>query len=126
VIHGFLFLGLAYLLWPRLEASWKIVVAIALEALWEVIENSTIVIERYRSQTISLGYTGDTIVNTFGDLIACVVGALVARRLGAARTIALTIVIELVLLFTVRDNLLLNIIMLFYPSEAIRQWQMGH
>jgi hypothetical protein len=126
VIHGFLFLGLVYLLWPRLEASWKIVVAIALEALWEVIENSTIVIERYRSQTISLGYTGDTIVNTFGDLIACIVGALVARRLGAARTIALTIVIELVLLFTVRDNLLLNIIMLFYPSEAIRQWQMGH
>jgi hypothetical protein len=125
VIHGFLFLGFVYLLWPRLEGSWKVAVTLALEALWEVIENSTIIIERYRSQTISLGYTGDTIVNSFGDLIACAVGALVARRLGVARTIALTVVIELVLLFTIRDNLLLNIIMLFYPSKAIQQWQMG-
>ena len=125
VLHGFLFLAFVYLLWPRLEESWKVAVALALEAFWEVIENSTFIIERYRSQTISLGYTGDTIVNSFGDLIACVVGVVVARRLGVAKTIVLALAIELILLATVRDNLLLNIIMLIYPSEAIRAWQSG-
>ena len=125
VLHGFLFLGFVYLLWPRLEESWKVAVALALETFWEVIENSTFVIERYRSQTISLGYTGDTIVNSFGDLIACVVGVVVARWLGVAKTIVLALAIEVILLATVRDNLLLNIIMLIYPSDAIRAWQSG-
>jgi hypothetical protein len=91
--------------------------------LWEVIENSTFVIERYRSQTISLGYTGDTLVNSLGDMIACAVGAEAARRLGVTKTIALAVAIEVLLLIAVRDNLLLNIIMLFFPSDAIRQWQ---
>ena len=123
VLHGFLFIAFVQLLRPRIEESWKVSAALGMEALWEVIENSTYVIERYRSQTISLGYTGDTIVNSFGDLIACSVGILVARRLGVLWTIVLAVVIELVLLVTIRDNLLLNIIMLLFPSEAIRQWQ---
>jgi hypothetical protein len=123
VIHGFLFLGFVYLVGPRLSSSWKIALALALEALWEVIENSTYVIERYRAQTISLGYTGDTIVNSLGDLIACAVGAVVARWLGVTKTILLTVAIEVLLLIAVRDNLLLNIIMLIFPSDAIRQWQ---
>ena len=123
VLHGFLFIGFVQLLWPRIEESWKVSTALGMEALWEVIENSTYVIERYRSQTISLGYTGDTIVNSFGDLIACAAGILIARRLGVLWTIVLAVVIELVLLVTIRDNLLLNIIMLLFPSEAIRQWQ---
>jgi len=125
ILHGFLFFGFVCLLWPRLDGYWKTAATLALETLWEVIENSTFIIERYRSQTISLGYTGDTIVNSFGDLIACAVGVIVARWLGVAKTVILAIAIELVLLATVRDNLLLNIIMLFYPSEAIRAWQSG-
>jgi hypothetical protein len=123
VLHGFVFIGFVHLLWPRLSNSWKISLALALEALWEVIENSTFVIERYRSQTISLGYTGDTLVNSLGDMIACAVGAEAARRLGVTKTIALAVAIEVLLLIAVRDNLLLNIIMLFFPSDAIRQWQ---
>ena len=125
VIHGFLFIGFVQFLWPKVRTSWKVAGAMALEALWEVIENSTYIIERYRSQTISLGYTGDTIVNSFGDLVGCAVGILVALRLGVAKTVALAIAIEVVLLITVRDNLLLNIIMLLYPSDAIRVWQSG-
>jgi hypothetical protein len=125
VLHGFLFLGFVQLLWPKIAESWKIAVTLGLEGVWEVIENSTYVIERYRAQTISLGYTGDTIVNSFGDLIACAVGILVARRLGVVRTVVVAIVIELALLFAIRDNLLLNIIMLLFPSEAIRAWQSG-
>ena len=123
VIHGFLFLGFVCLVGPRLSSSWKFALVLALVELWEVIENSSYVIERYRAQTISLGYTGDTIVNSLGDLIACAIGAVVARWLGVTKTILLTVAIEVLLLIAVRDNLLLNIIMLIFPSEAIREWQ---
>jgi hypothetical protein len=125
VLHGFLFIGLVQLLWPRAAESSKIVAALSLEALWEIIENSTYIIERYRSDTVSLGYMGDSMVNSFGDLIACLVGALIARKLGVAKTILLTIAIEIALLIAVRDNLTLNIIMLLFPSDAIRAWQLG-
>jgi hypothetical protein len=125
ILHGFLFFGLVWLLWPKSERPWKLVAALSLEALWEVIENTSYVIERYRAETVSLGYTGDTIVNSFGDLIACLVGALLARKLGWARTIALAAAIEIVMLIAMRDNLTLNIIMLLFPNDAIRSWQMG-
>ena len=125
VMHGFLFIALVHLLWPRLNQIWKIVIAMSAEMLWEVIENTNFIIDRYRSETISLGYVGDTILNTFGDLLACALGIAVALRLGAVKTIALTVLIELALLLTIRDNLILNIIMLLHPIDSIRIWQSG-
>jgi hypothetical protein len=126
VVHGFLFLGIVHLLWPRLSGMWKFTIALSAEMVWETIENTTWIIERYRSETISIGYVGDTILNSFGDLLACAFGVLVARKLGLVRTFVLACVIEAVLLITVRDNLLLNIIMLFFPTDSIRAWQAGH
>src|SRR5690348_11299132 len=90
VIHGFMFIALAYLLGPRLSEAWKLMMALSLEAVWEVIENSTFIIERYRAETISIGYVGDTILNSSGDIVACALGALVARRIGVAKTLVLT------------------------------------
>jgi hypothetical protein len=126
LIHGFLFVGIVHLLWPYLTEIWQFTVALSAEMVWEAIENTTFVIERYRSATVSIGYVGDTILNSVGDILACVLGIIIARRLGLWRTIILALLIELVLLVTVRDNLILNILMLFYPVEAIRVWQAGH
>ena len=126
VVHGFLFLGLVHLFWPRVSSLWKFAIAISAEMLWEVIENNTLIIERYRSETISIGYVGDTILNSCGDILACALGIFLARRLGLLRTLVLAFLIELILAVTIRDNLLLNIIMLFHPVEAIRVWQTGH
>jgi hypothetical protein len=125
VIHGFMFIALVHLLLPALSETWKLVGALTLEALWEVIENSAVVIERYRAGTIAIGYTGDTILNSFGDILACVVGAVVARKLGVVKTLLLAGILEVVLLVFVRDSLLLNIIMLIYPLESLRSWQGG-
>ena len=126
VIHGFLFIALMQLLWPRLEETWKVVGALSLEAVWEAIENASYIINRYRSETVSLGYTGDTVVNAIGDVVACALGVALAKRLGVVKTIVLALAIEGILLITIRDNLLLNIIMLLFPSDTIRVWQSGN
>ena len=125
VLHGFMFFGLIALVAHRLSRTWQFVTALSIEAVWEVIENSSFIINRYRAATISLGYTGDTILNSFGDLVSCTLGILVARRLGLKRTLLLALAIEIGMLFLIRDNLFLNIVMLVYPIEAIKAWQSG-
>jgi hypothetical protein len=125
ILHGFIFIGAVSLLFPMLSASWRFAVALSAEAVWEVIENMPFIINRYRAETISLGYTGDTILNSFGDIAACAFGMLLAIRFGVKPAIAAAAAIELVLLLMIRDNLLLNIVMLIYPIEAIKVWQSG-
>ena len=126
VLHGFAFCGLLALLVPRVGWRRRLVLAVALEAAWEVIENTDFVINRYREATAALGYNGDTVVNSLGDVVACALGFLLARRLGALKTLLAFALTEVVLLLWIRDSLLLNIILLVYPSESLRAWQAGH
>jgi hypothetical protein len=83
------------------------------------------VINRYRDATAALGYEGDTVINSIGDIVAFGIGFWVASRLGWRRSIALFVALEAVLLLWIRDSLLLEILMLIYPMDAIRQWQIG-
>jgi hypothetical protein len=127
VLHGLAFCGLLALLLPRVGWRRRFVLAVAAESLWEVIENTDFVIRRYREATAALGYKGDTVVNSLGDIAACAVGFFVARRLGWRRSILLFVATEIFLLFWIRDSLVLNIILLLYPSEKLRAWQQaGH
>ncbi len=98
-------------------------VAVVGESLWELLENSKYVIEKYRENTASLEYFGDSIANSVGDVIACIAGFYAAYRLGVWRSIIVFVVVEVILLLTIRDSLLINIIMLIYPLEAIKIWQ---
>ena len=121
--HGLLFcLALAVLL-PRLDFVWQLWIGMLIECAWEVLENSPLIIERYRVATISLGYEGDSILNAISDIACCVFGFCVARWLGLRRTVVLFVLIELILLVTIRDNLTLNVLMLAWPIEAIKVWQ---
>ena len=106
-----------------MPAARRFCLAIFIETLWEVIENSDAVIHRYRAATIALGYEGDSVINSLGDIASCALGVALAGRLGARASLVLLVVTEVVLLFWIRDNLFLNILMLFHPIEAIKAWQ---
>jgi hypothetical protein len=125
VLHGFIFYWLLAWIWPRLTPLWQLWLALSVEALWEIAENSAFVINRYREATAALGYQGDAVINSLGDIVACGLGFAIAWRLGFRRSLALFIITELVLLFWIRDSLILNVIMLLYPIEAIKAWQVG-
>jgi hypothetical protein len=125
IVHGLLFYGGLWLVarqWPR---SWRLVTATLIEAGWEVLENSPVIIERYRAATISLGYTGDSILNSMGDIGFMMIGFTLAGRLPARIGIALGLALELISLVAIRDNLALNVLMLVHPIDAIRIWQAG-
>ena len=125
VLHGLVLCGLLALALPGVAAAWRLCLAVSLEAAWEVIENSDFVIRRYREATAALGYQGDTVVNSLGDVLACALGFALARRLGFRLSLALFALTEAVLLVWIRDSLVLNVVMLVYPSDAIRAWQTG-
>jgi hypothetical protein len=127
LLHGFLLCGLLALLIPRLSIVWRLWLAVTIEAVWEVVENSEFVIRRYREETAALGYHGDTIVNSLGDILVCGLGFVVAQRLGFRRAFVVFLVTEVTLAILIRDNLTLNIVMLIHPIEAIKEWQAaGH
>ena len=124
MLHGGFFCWLLMLFAPRLWWPWQLWLAVAAEAVWEVIENLDFDIQRYREAGV-LGYFGDTIVNSLGDIAMCGCGFVLARYLGFGRSLALFVAVEVVLLFWIRDSLVLSVVMLFYPVEEIEQWQAG-
>lgn len=125
VIHGLAFYGLLWLAARRLPFEVRLVLAVLLEASWEVVENTPAVIERYRAATISLDYYGDSVLNSISDIAAMVLGFWIARRAQLWLSVGLVMAIEIGLALMIRDNLTLNVLMLLYPFEAIKQWQLG-
>jgi hypothetical protein len=125
ILHGFLFYALLWLVARRLSFGWRLVIATAVEALWEIVENSDAIIERYRAVTISLDYYGDSVLNTVADIGAMMLGFWLASRLPVWATTALFVFAEAVTIWLIRDGLLLNILMLTVPIDAVATWQAG-
>jgi hypothetical protein len=126
VLHGLALYGLLWLAFPKTSLPWRFFTATLLECGWEMLENSEFVIHRYREATIAIGYRGDSVANSLGDIFCCLLGFLWATRLGLWRSVGVFVITEAVLIFWIRDSLLLNIIMLIYPIESLKAWQMIH
>lgn len=123
IVHGLIFYGLLSLFLRRWPVEWRFITALLVEAGWEVIENTPLVINRYRATTAAIGYSGDSVVNSMMDIVMMCLGFLVARKLPAWASILLVLVLEITPLFVIRDNLTLNVWNLLAPSSAIEAWQ---
>lgn len=123
IIHGFLFYGLGWLTLRRAPLTARLSLAVLIEAAWEIAENSPVIIDRYRTATMALGYTGDSIINSAMDTVFMVLGFFAAARLPVWLTVVIAIGFEMLTGFIIRDNLTLNVLMLVWPVDAIREWQ---
>jgi hypothetical protein len=125
VVHGFAFYGLLWLVGRRWPMGIRLIAATAIEGAWEILENTNMVIERYREVTISLDYYGDSVINSVSDILAMVGGFVLAARLPVWTSVAIVLGLEIFLLIAIRDNLMLNLLMLIAPVDAVREWQSG-
>ena len=125
VIHGFVFYGILWLFARRQSVGLRLVVATIIESAWEIVENTDWIINRYREATISLDYYGDSVINSTFDILFMVFGFALAARLPVWVTVAAALVFELFVGYMIRDNLTLNVIMLLWPLQSIRDWQAG-
>lgn len=123
ILHGLLFYGFLWLVSRRISVPWRLTIATFVETAWEIVENSDAIIERYRAVTISLDYYGDSVVNSVADVIAMWVGFWLAARLPVWASVAIVFVFEAITMWVIRDGLALNVIMLLYPLDIIREWQ---
>ncbi len=123
--HGILEFWLIGLVFKKIPLAWRLLIAVMIEGAWEIAENSSYIINRYREETISLDYFGDSIINSISDMLCCAAGFVFGYMLRFWRSLILFIATELILLFWIRDSLVINVIMLLYPIEAIKHWQIG-
>ncbi len=123
VLHGIVEFWLLGLIFWKLPLAWRLVLAIVIESTWEVVENTNYVINRYREATISLDYFGDSIINSIADILCCGLGFAIAYKLRFLWSLAIFVATEVILLIFIRDSLVINVVMLIYPMESIRQWQ---
>ena len=124
MLHGVAFFGLLWFLPAKVGVGWRAVMAATLEGAWEILENTPMVIERYRAETVSLDYVGDSVANSMSDIAACLLGFWIASRLPWRWSVGLFVAVEVVLLLWIKDSLIVNVIMLIHPIEAIKRWQM--
>lgn len=129
IIHGFIFFGLAHLAGRAagrpIPVRAAFVAALVAEAGWEVFENTDFIINRYREATIALDYYGDSVVNSMADIGAMVFGFFLGFRLPVWLTILTGVAMELFTLVMIGDNLTLNVLMLLWPLESVKEWQSG-
>jgi len=125
MLHGVAEFWILFALLGKVPVRWRLVIAVGIEACWEIAENSPFVIERYRAATISLDYFGDSILNSMSDIVFCATRFVIASKLRFWRSLVLFIATETILILTIHDSLLINILMLLYPIDAVKHWQLG-
>ena len=127
ILHGLGFYALLRLVAGKTSISTRFILAVMLEGVWEILENSPLIIDRYREYTIAQGYIGDSILNSVSDLVMAAIGFVIAWRFTVLQSLVFVAATELLMLVLIRDNLTLNIVMLVWPLDSIKAWQMvGH
>ena len=123
ILHGILLVWLLRWLIPQSTIPWRLSIALMLESAWEALENTEFIIQRYRSETVAIGYIGDSVINSLGDILCCAMGCALVRFAGNRFAVAFLILTEIILVLWIRDSLFLNILMLTMPLNSVKAWQ---
>lgn len=121
--HGVVFYALLFLAARRLPLLTRFLIAITIAGAWELLENSSFIIDRYREQTLDVGYYGDSVLNSIADMGWCALGFWFTSRVRWWWAVAVMVLFEGALALTIRDNLALNVLMLIHPFDGILAWQ---
>jgi hypothetical protein len=125
IIHGFIFYGILYLLFPKMSVWKRLAIATGIEVAWEITENTPWLIDHYRQQALAQGYSGDSIINSISDSCAMIIGFLLAWYLPPWVTVVVALSLEVWIGYSIRDNLTLNVINLIHQFDFIKNWQAG-
>ena len=125
LLHGLLFYAALWLVVPRMAIGWRLVIATVVECAWEIVENTDAMIQRYRDTTVSADYVGDSVLNSVSDVVAMWVGFALARFVPVWVSVLVVIGFEVLTAIVIRDGLALNILMLLWPLEVVKEWQGG-
>lgn len=118
VLQGILLYG-ALSLGPlrSLGLGTRLVIATALESASEIAENTERVIQWYRARSTSDAYTGDSVVNSLGDMVAMMGGFFLAHALPVWASLLVYVGVEVALYATIRDNMTLAAIDFLAPPS---------
>lgn len=125
LLHGLILYALLRLLAPHWTLNKRLVVAAMIAAGWELGENTPFLIERYREVTVSVNYHGDSVVNALSDVVAALAGFGLAAVLPVWGSVALFLGTEALTAWAARDGLVLSVLMVTAPLDALRDWQLG-
>ena len=125
IIHGFIFYAMLWFFFPKMPLWKQLVFAIGIESAWEITENTPMVIQHYRQQSLAQGYTGDSIINSVMDTLAMVGGFLLAQRIPVWLAVMICLGFEIFVGYMIRDNLTLNVVGMFHVFPWVTKWQGG-
>ncbi|HVZ02335.1 MAG TPA: DUF2585 family protein [Dongiaceae bacterium] len=123
IVHGLLFYAALRLVFPKLAVGPRLLMAIGIEAAWEIAENTPWVIEAYRQQALAQGYVGDSTINSLLDTLSMMAGFAFARFAPAWTSALLALALEGYAAYEIHDNLTLNVLNFIHPFDAITRWQ---
>jgi hypothetical protein len=124
IVHGFLFYGAIRLIFRHRITVWPaLLIAMGVEIGWEILENTSWVIEAYRQQALAQGYVGDSTINSVFDTFSMMAGFAIARRIPVWASVCLVLILELAAAYVIHDNLTLNVLNFIHPIDAITRWQ---
>lgn len=123
IVHGLLFYGALRLVAPKLPILPRLLLAIGVEAAWEIAENTPWVIEAYRKQALAQGYVGDSTINSLFDTLSMMAGFAFARLAPLWTSMVLALGLEAYAAYAIHDNLTLNVLNFIHPFDVITQWQ---
>ena len=110
IFHGIIFYNAIKYGLGITNTNTIILYAMLIEILWELIENTEYIINKYRRTVVSRNYPGDSWINSVGDVWMAYIGVLIAMNFPLETQLILVSAIEIFLYKIRGDNLLTNII----------------